>query len=121
MPTNSNDSEVKSTDQAIDLSNGLLNFIIKTFVIVFAVSFALSALVPELPKIPETDRNKLILLSFIQSPYVLWKLSLIEEEKGDIKNAITFMEAAISLMEMNGATDSSIKKYHDRLTKLTKK
>jgi hypothetical protein len=52
---------------------------------------------------------------------VLWRLSLIEEEKGDVKNAITFMEAAISLMEMNGAADGSIKKYHDRLSMLTKK
>lgn len=121
MSTNLNDSEIKSTDRAIDLSKGLPNFIIKTFVIVFSVTFALSALVPEFPKIPETERNKLVLLSFIQSPYVLWRLSLIEEEKGDIKNAITFMEAAISLMEMNGATDGSIKKYQDRLSKLTKK
>jgi hypothetical protein len=121
MSPNSNNSEVKSTDHTIDLSRGLPNFIIKTFVIVFSVTFALSALIPELPKIPETERNKLLLLSFIQSPYVLWRLSVIEEEKGDIKNAITFMEAAISLMEMNGASDSSIKKYHDRLSKLTKK
>lgn len=121
MPTNSNDSEVKSTDSTIDISKGLPNFIIKTFLIVFSVTFALSALVPEFPKIPETERNKLLLLSFIQSPYVLWRLSVIEEEKGDVKNAITYMEAAISLMEMNGASEGSLKKYNDRLTKLSKK
>ncbi len=121
MPTDSSDSEVKTTDRSIDLSKGLPSFIVKTFIIVFSVTFAFSALVPEFPKIPETERNKLLLLSFIQSPYVLWRLSLIEEDKGDVKNAITFMEAAISLMEMNGASDGSIKKYHDRLSMLTKK
>ena len=118
MTTDTNDSKVNNT---LDLSKGLPNFIIKTFVIVFSITFALSALVPEFPKIPETERNKLMLLSFIQNPYVLWRLSVIEEEKGDVKNAITFMEAAISLMEMNGAADGSIKKYHDRLSMLTKK
>ena len=121
MSKNSNDPEAKSADSTIDISKGLPNFIIKTFLIVFSVTFALSALIPEFPKIPETERNKLLLLSFIQSPYVLWRLSVIEEEKGDVKNAITYMEAAISLMEMNGASEGSLKKYIDRLTKLSKK
>jgi hypothetical protein len=74
-----------------------------------------------MPKIPETQRNKLILLSLVQNPDVLWKLSIMEEEKGNNKNAVTYIEAAIGLMEMYGASDQSLRKYQERLEKINSK
>lgn len=39
--------------------------------------------------------------------------------KGNVKNASSLIEAAIGLLEMNGASDKSLKKYQERLEKLT--
>ena len=100
---------------------GIKNFILKTLIVTIAIIITISSLVPEIPKIPETERNKLILLSFVQNPYVLWRLSEIEEEKGNIKNASTYIMAAIGLMEMNGASDKSLNKYYERLVKINSK
>ena len=118
MTTNTNDQE-SPQDESINFSQGMPNFILKTVIIVFAFVFALNAVIPDIPKIPETQRNKLILLSFIQSPYVLWKLSDFERDKGNLKDATVLMEAAISLMEMHGASEKSIKKYQDKLSELS--
>jgi hypothetical protein len=117
MTTNTNEQESPKED-SINFSKGIPNFILKTIIIVFAFVFALNAVIPDIPKIPETQRNKLILLSFIQSPYVLLKLSDFEKDKGNLKDATILMEAAISLMEMHGASEKSIKKYQDKLSEL---
>ncbi len=108
-------------DDDLDFSKGIPNFILKTVIITIGVIFAISVLTPELPKIPETEKNKLILLSFVQNPNILWRLSSLEEEKGNIKNASSYLEAAIGLLEMNGASDKSLKKYQERLEKLNSK
>ena len=110
-----------SSEESLDFSKGIPNFILKTVTVTIAITLSISYLLPEMPKIPETQRNKLILLSFVQNPDVLWKLSIMEEEKGNNKNAVTFMEAAIGLMEMNGASDQSIRKYQERLEKINSK
>jgi hypothetical protein len=45
-------------------------------------------------------------------------LSIKEEESGKIKNAIIYIEAAIGLMQMNGASEKNIEKYRSKLIKL---
>jgi hypothetical protein len=120
MTTNTNEHE-SPKEESINFSKDIPNFILKTVVIVFAFVFALNAVIPDIPKIPETQRNKLILLSFIQSPYVLWKLSDFEKDKGNLKDAAILMEAAISLMEMHGASEKSLKKYQEKLSELNSK
>ena len=112
------------SEDSIDFSKGIPNFILKTAIVTIAITLSISYLLPEMPKmpkIPETQRNKLILLSFVQNPYVLWKLSIMEEEKGNYKKAVTYIEAAIGLMEMNGASDQSLRKYQERLEKINSK
>jgi hypothetical protein len=96
------------------------NFIFKTIVITLAILFVSDLVLPEIPKIPRNEREKLFLLSFVQNPSVLWKLSLAQEEKGNIKDAIMYMELSIGLMEMHGASDKSLKKYTDRIDSLRK-
>ena len=112
---------------SIDLPFGIQNFLAKTVIVSIAVVVSLSFLIPDLPnipdlpKIPETEQNKLLLLSFVQNPYVLWRLSEIEESKGKNENASKYMEAAIGLMEMHGATEKYLEKYRDRLIRLKAK
>ena len=117
----STDRNDHQNDITIDLSKGIPNFIFKTVVVVTAITLTLSILAPEMPKVPETERNKLILLGFVQNPYVLWRLSAIEEEKGRTKKSIIYIEAAIGLMEMNGSSDKALKKYKQKLEELNSK
>ena len=117
-------NEIKQNDDTNLLSAfsaGIPNFILKTVIVVTAITLTASSMIPEMPWIPETERNKLILLSFIQNPDVLWKLSVMEQENGNVKAATSYMEAAIGLMEMNGASDKSLKKYQERLEKINSK
>ena len=109
------------SEDSLDFSKGIPNFILKTAIVTIAITLTMSYLLPEMPKIPETERNKLILLSLVQNPDILWKLSVMEEEKGNNKNAVTYIEAAIGLMEMNGASDQSLRKYQERLKKISSK
>jgi hypothetical protein len=113
-----NDSININEDDVIDLSKGIPNFIVKSIIVSVAIVGSLSFLAPDMPRIPETEQNKLLLLSFIQNPYVLWRLSELEEAKGKNENASKYMEAAIGLMEMHGASEKSIEKYRERLKKL---
>lgn len=69
----------------------------------------------------ETPKSKLILLSFVQNPQALLKVSEIEESEGKIDNAIREMELAIGLLEMHGADKQVMQKYTDRVKKLTAK
>lgn len=99
----------------------VINFIIKTFIVSVAIIFSVRAILPEFPKIPETERNKLLLLSLVQNPYILWKISLIEEDNGNLKKSILYTETAIGLLEMHGASEKYLKKYYERLADLKNK
>ena len=102
----------------------VFDFFLKTLIVTIAITASIGFLmpdIPEFPRIPETEKNKLILLSFVQNPYVLWRLSQREEIKGNLENAATYIEAAIGLMEMNGASEKNLEKYRNRLEKLKNK
>jgi hypothetical protein len=113
--TNTN-SENKELLKA-KLTESLLPFILKTSVVFFFIAATIFTVVP---KYRETERNKLILISFIQNPYVLWELSLIEERGGNNAKAVVYLEAAIGLLEMNGATEKALLKYQNKLNTLKK-
>ena len=121
---NKEKNESTKNEFVINLSNGIIGFLVKTVVISLAVVITLNALIPDIPdipKIPETEQNKLILLSFIQSPYVLWRLSELEEARGKNENASKYIEAAIGLMEMHGSSERYLEKYRERLKKINTK
>ena len=100
------------------LTESLTPFILKTLVVFMFIAVTISATIP---KFHETERNKLILISFIQNPYVLWELSLIEERGGNNMKAIVYLEAAIGLLEMNGASEKALLKYQNKLNTLKNK
>ena len=66
----------------------------------------------------EKDKNKVILLSFVQNPAALYKISEFDEKEGKIIKAILDIEMAIGLLEMHGATSTTISKYQARITYL---
>ncbi len=80
----------------------LVNFLLKTLIIFTAILGSILFLMPDFSSLRklETDQNKLIVLSLIQNPRVLWKLSEANENKGKIDNAIRDMELAIGLLEI---------------------
>ncbi len=93
----------------------LILFTLKILILYLLFIFLIS---PNIPKIPESKRNKLIAISFVHNPYVLFKLSELEEDKGHLDNAIQYSEAALALMEMNNANEKYIYKYKLRLVQL---
>lgn len=110
-----------NTEFTIQVPTGIVSFLIKTIIICVTVAISIGILVSSIPKIPETEQNKLIWIGFIQNPNVLWKLSILEEQKGNFKKAINYMELAIGLMEMNGASEKYLNKYEQRLKLLESK
>jgi hypothetical protein len=97
------------------LTESLVPFIFKTVIVFFFIG---ATIITILPKYRETARNKLILISFIQNPYVLSELSLMEERGGNNAKAVVYLEAAIGLLEMNGATEKALLKYQNKLDTL---
>ena len=111
--TNTN-SENKEPFKA-KLTESLVPFIFKTIIVFLFIG---ATIITILPKYRETGRNKLILISFIQNPYVLSELSLMEERGGNNAKAVVYLEAAIGLLEMNGATEKALLKYQNKLDTL---
>jgi len=96
----------------------IIKFTLKLLILTFFITIILNNIAP---KIPETEKNKLIAMSFIQNPYVLWKLSEKNEFTGNNAAAIINMEAAIGLLEVNCSSEKTFQKYQQRLEKLIKK
>ena len=115
-------NEQKDDDKSevsLDFSKGIPNFILKTVIVTIAVTLSISYLLPEMPRIPETERNKLILLSIVQNPNILWKLSIMEEEIYGPENF--YMVSVTDLKSDEGiyVTDPDLKIVHIKKKILT--
>lgn len=82
------------------------------------VNYYVNEVKHSLTKIFKEEKTKVLMLSFIQNPEALYKLSEIEERKGSIRSAIRDVELAIGLLEMHGADKQVVKRYSDRALKL---
>ena len=71
-----------------------------------------------LTKTFKEEKTKVLMLSFIQNPEALYKLSEIEERKGSIRSAIRDVELAMGLLEMHGADRQAVKRYSNRVIQL---
>lgn len=91
-------------------------FLLKTVIVVVAILI----LTPDFSRLKalETEKNKLIAISFVQNPRVLWLLSEKEEQEQKVGVAIRYMEAAIGLLEMHGANQVVVRMYQERLDSL---
>lgn len=58
---------------------------------------------------------------FTHNPQAHWNISILEEKKGNIKNAILEIELAIGLLELHQARKDTMDRYQDRLKKLKAK
>jgi hypothetical protein len=118
MNNKDNDDKKIILNNIENKNNNLLIFTIKSIIIFILIASSIGSMIP---RVRETERNKLIFLSFIQNPYVLWKISLIEEGNGDMIKAKLYIDAAIGLLEMNGASDKIINRYQERINYLNSK
>jgi hypothetical protein len=107
---------VKTTSGSTEIKR----FAIKAGIITVLLLTLLNLLLPDFDKLKrfETPKTKLILLSFIQNPRALLKISEIEEDEGKLDNAIREMELAVGLLEMHGAGKQIIEPYLARINRL---
>ncbi len=115
-------------------SNSLFTPQIKQFAIKAAIVFLLftltvSILMPDLgalassikrdvKKAAKDEKTRTVLLSFIENPAALYRVSEIEEKDGKLKNAVMQMELAIGLLEMHNTNQPVINRYTTRLNSL---
>lgn len=106
-------------------SQALLLFVYKVVALFVLSGIFFIVMLPDLDevkfsltKIFKEEKTKILMLSFIQNPAVLYKLSEIEERKGSIRSAIRDVELAIGLLEMHGADRQIVERYSDRVMKL---
>lgn len=119
-----NKENVKPTEKRLlGKSGGIEQFAMKTVIILVLILVLANSLLPDFSELKrlETPKAKLVLLSFIQNPQALLKISEIEEAEGKIDNSIREAELAIGLLEMHGADKQVIQKYSDRVNKLKAK
>lgn len=112
-----------SEKQLLTNSGGVGIFAMKTGIVLILILILANFLLPDFSELKrfETPKSKIILLSFVQNPQALLKISEIEEAEGKIDNAIREVELAIGLLEMHGANNQVIQKYTDRVNKLKSK
>jgi hypothetical protein len=109
-------------------------FAIKTGIVLIGIFILANSLLPDFSQFNyqltkfqdnlkrfETPVGKLVLLSFVQNPQALLKVSEIEEAEGKFDDAIRETELAIGLLEMHRADKQVIEKYSDRVSKLLSK
>lgn len=109
----------------------LLLFAYKVIILLVLIGGFLIVMLPEssdlpdlssaklsLGKILKEEKTKVLMLSFIQNPDALYKLSEISEDNGCIRCSIRYVELGIGLLEMHGADRLAVKRYSDRVRKL---
>ena len=112
-----------SEKQLLSNSSGLGAFAIKAGIVLVVLLILADLLLPDFSELKklESPKTKLLLLSFVQNPQALFKISEIEEDEGKTDNAIREMELAVGLLEMHGASKQVIQKYADRIKYLKSK
>ena len=101
----------------------IIVFTIKSIILTTLIFFTFSSIFVGFSnvKIGSPEKNKLFLIGLIQSPHVLWRLSEIEENKDEIKKSLFYIETAIGIMEMHGASEKALNKYFERIKYLKSK
>lgn len=67
------------------------------------------------------NKYRIMLMSFISNPVALYKLSVLDEQEGNLEDAIVEVELAIGLLEMHGAKQQVIDRYAEQLRELSSK
>jgi hypothetical protein len=110
------------------ISAEVKNFGIKTAIIALGIIVTVIVLAPDLGAVSDSinralskEKNKVLLMSFIQNPGSLYRAAAIDERDGKLDNAIMEMEAAIGLLEMHGADTKVVHRYYAKLSDLKAK
>jgi hypothetical protein len=127
---NSPDGEpISQSNEQSAPSSGLVPFALRAMIIAIAIAGAISALLPDIrPSIEslkralreESVRVRLTGL-LTNNPAVHWRMSQIEEGKGNLATAIIEIELAIGLLELHSANKAVVDRYSNRLKELQAK
>jgi hypothetical protein len=107
----------KSISFLFNIYLSIIKIIIISLLISLSLYFFYNLIKKDL-SVTRTDEAKIFLLSFVQNPEGLKKISEYYEKKGDFKKAIISMELAIGLMELHNANIAYLSSYKKRLNKL---
>ena len=98
----------------------ILDFSIKAAIVVVLIALMIKSISPDMDRWRKLDNPKttLMLLSLVNNPRALLKVSEMEESEGKLDQAVREMELAVGLLEMHGASGQTVAFYWDRLEQL---
>jgi hypothetical protein len=113
-------------------TSGLVPFALRATIVAIVIAGTISALLPEVPDFrPRIESIKRALREesvrvrltglLTNNPAVHWRMSQIEEGKGNLATAIIEIELAIGLLELHSANKSVVDRYSNRLKELQAK
>ena len=114
-------------------TSGLVPFAMRATIVAIVIVGAISAFLPDLQSLKQILRGEVkralqneavrIRLTGIvtNNPAVHWRMSLIEESRGNFDLAVTEIELAIGLLELHSASKVVIDRYAGRLKELKEK
>ena len=122
------ENAAQSKDRATPAS-GLVPFALRATIVAIAIAGAISALLPDISPTIESLKRALreesvrVRLTGLltNNPAVHWKMSQIEEGKGNLTTATTEIELAIGLLELHSANKDVVARYTSRLKELQTK
>jgi hypothetical protein len=86
---------------------------------VYSVERLLTRLRQQMESELGTDRNRIRLVGFLtHNPYVHYKVSLLEEQKGNLEAAVEEIEMALGLFDMGPPNNPARERYAKRLNEL---
>ena len=110
------------------VSQNVRQFAIKASIIFMLIVIAVGYIIQDIESVATAiknsvpkEKNKILLLSFVQNPAALYRVAEIDEREGNLEYAIIDIELAIGLLEMHGATQQAIEKYTKKLQLLNSK
>jgi len=124
--------DAQSPDQTAPKS-GLVSFALRATIVAIVIAGAISAFLPDIQSLKQVLRGEVkralqnesvrIRLTGIatNNPAVHWRMSLIEESRGNFDLAVTEIELAIGLLELHSANKAVIDRYDGRLKELERK
>jgi hypothetical protein len=107
--------------------SGIIVFLVKSIIVAVIFFSVVTMLLPNVKNIREEWKeysskreNQALILSFIQNPVALTISGERDIERKDYADAALKFELALGLLEMHGASPTTIQPYQDRFLKAKK-
>lgn len=104
---------------ALDRNKWYILILLALFFI-FGFIYAVESVSRKLTPGKDRDLVVLYLKGLVSNPAALYEASLLNEQKGDLPNALIDMRLAITIIELNNPNSGLLTRYRNRLNKLNK-